>query len=46
VINKTLETIYKAKPTWIAQIHHSFLSDEMKERYIDVVESRFERLPI
>ena len=44
VIANTVETIFKAKPNWIEEISYSFLSDEMKEKYIDVVESRFVRL--
>jgi serine/threonine-protein kinase HipA len=46
VITNTVETIFDAKPNWIDEIYNSFLSDEMKEKYIDVVESRFERLSI
>ncbi len=44
IINKTLETIYNAKSGWIEEINNSFLSNEMKEKYIDIVESRYERL--
>jgi serine/threonine-protein kinase HipA len=46
VIAKTVAAIVNAKPDWIEEIHNSFLSDEMKEKYIDLVESRFERLGI
>lgn len=46
VITNTVETIFDAKPNWIEEINNSFLSDEMKEKYIDVVESRFDRLNI
>ncbi|MCP4311442.1 MAG: HipA domain-containing protein [Bacteroidetes bacterium] len=46
VITNTVETIFDARPGWINEITNSFLSDEMKEKYIDVVESRFERLSI
>ena len=46
VITGTVQTIFNAKPNWIDEINNSFLSDEMKEKYIDVVESRFERLSI
>lgn len=45
-ITNTVGTIFDAKPHWIEEIINSFLSDEMKEKYIDVVESRFERLSI
>ena len=44
VISNTVETVFKAKPGWIEEISNSFLSDEMKEKYIDLVETRFERL--
>jgi serine/threonine-protein kinase HipA len=46
VITRTLETVFNEKPGWIEEINNSFLSDEMKEKYIGVVESRFERLGI
>jgi serine/threonine-protein kinase HipA len=46
VITKTVNTICDAKPEWIKGIKNSFLSDEMKEKYMDVVESRFKRLDI
>lgn len=41
IITNTVTEIFNAKPHWIKEIHTSFLSDEMKEKYIDVVESRF-----
>ena len=44
VITNTVETFFDAKPVWVEEINNSFLSDEMKEKYIDVVESRFQRL--
>ena len=46
IITKTVNTILKAKPNWMNEINNSFLSDEMKEKYINVVESRFERLNV
>lgn len=46
VITNTVASIFNAKPDWMEEIQNSFLSDEMKERYIEVVESRFERLNI
>ena len=46
VITNTLDRFFKAKHHWIEEIGNSFLSDEMKEKYIDVVESRFERLRV
>jgi serine/threonine-protein kinase HipA len=44
VITNAVNSMIDAKPKWMEAIKHSFLSDEMKEKYIDVVESRFERL--
>jgi serine/threonine-protein kinase HipA len=46
VITKTVQAIFDAKPVWIEEIHNSFLSDEMKEKYFDLLESRFMRLSI
>ena len=46
VITKTVDAIFNAKPFWVEEINNSFLSDEMKEKYIDVVESRFLRLSV
>ena len=46
VITNTVQKIFDALPGWTEEISNSFLSDEMKERYINVVESRFERLSI
>lgn len=46
VITNTLHAISAAKPGWIKEINNSFLSDEMKEKYIEVLESRFQRLSI
>ncbi len=46
VITNTVDKIFHVKPGWIEEINNSFLSDEMKEKYIAVVESRFERLNI
>jgi hypothetical protein len=40
------ENIFQSREGWMKEIEHSFLSDEMKEKYIDVVESRFKRLNI
>jgi serine/threonine-protein kinase HipA len=44
VIMKSVETIYRAKSIWIDEINNSFLNDEMKERYLRLVESRLDRL--
>ncbi|MBN2852136.1 MAG: HipA domain-containing protein [Clostridia bacterium] len=46
VITKTVDTIFDAKSNWIKEIDNSFLSEEMKEKYVNVVETRFERLNI
>ena len=46
VINSAVQTIFDARTAWLEEINNSFLSDEMKEKYIDLVESRFERLRI
>ena len=46
VITKTIETFFNAKHAWIEEINNSFLSDEMKEKYINVIESGFARLRI
>ncbi len=46
VIHKTVESIFHAKPGWIQEINNSFLSEEMKEKYIAVVESRLKRLGV
>ena len=46
VIANAVAAIFNALPDWIEEIHNSFLSDEMKGKYIDLVESRFERLRI
>lgn len=44
VITNTVDAIVNAKPSWIEEINNSFLSDEMKEKYLDLVASRFQRL--
>ena len=44
VITNTVNTILDSRAHWIEQINISFLSDEMKKKYVEVVESRFERL--
>jgi len=46
VITKTLNTLSRIQPSWIEQIANSFLNDEMKEKYVGIVESRFKRLDI
>jgi len=46
VITSAVDTIFKAKPEWVKEIDNSFLSEEMKEKYLDVVEARFKRLSI
>ncbi len=44
VIDKVLKSFIDAKPKWIEEINNCFLSSEMKEKYIDLVDSRFTRL--
>ncbi len=46
VITSTVEKIFQVRPLWMNEIARSFLSEEMKEKYIEVVESRFKRLDI
>jgi len=46
VITHTVTAISDAKPGWFEEIHNSFLSEEMKQKYIDLVESRFKRLSL
>jgi len=46
VITSAVDTIFQAKPEWVKEIDNSFLSEEMKEKYLDVVEARFKRLSI
>ena len=43
-IDKVLESISYARPKWIEEINNSFLSSEMKEKYLELVDSRFTRL--
>ena len=44
VIVKVLDTIIIAIPKWKEAVGISFLSDDMKEKYIDLIDSRLERL--
>lgn len=44
VIDKVLKSIIVARPKWIEEINNSFLSSEMKEKYLELVDSRFARL--
>ena len=46
VITSTLEKFFQDRPGWIKEIERSFLSEEMQEKYMDVIESRFKRLDI
>lgn len=43
-IDKVLESISYARPKWIEEINNSFLSSEMKDKYLELVDSRFTRL--
>ena len=44
VINNVLDAIYSALPGWKKLIAISFLSGEMKEKYLDLVNSRLKRI--
>lgn len=46
VITSIVESMFHSRPKWLEEINHSFLSDDLKEKYMDVVESRFARLAI
>lgn len=46
VINNVIKSIVDAKPIWIEEVNNSFLSSEMKGKYLDLLESRFERLKL
>ncbi len=46
VINRILKSIIDARLKWIEEINNSFLSSEMKEKYIDLVDSRLARLKL
>jgi len=44
VVMRLVENMHKAVPKWITLIHDSFLSDEMKERYEQLIMTRMSRL--
>ena len=44
VIDNVFSSIVTAIPEWKEEIHISFLSEEMKEKYIDLLNSRLVRL--
>ncbi len=44
VVDKVLNSISNAIPKWIEEIEISFLSREMKEKYIELLDSRLVRL--
>jgi serine/threonine-protein kinase HipA len=46
VIDKVLDSVNDATPKWREVIGISFLSDEMKEKYIALVNARLERLQL
>ena len=46
VIDKVLKSITDATPIWREVIGISFLSDEMKEKYIALIDARLERLQL
>ena len=43
---KIINSFIDAKPKWMKEIDNSFLNPEMKEKYIELVGSRFQRLNI
>jgi serine/threonine-protein kinase HipA len=44
VIDKTLEEIKNQKGKWLELIYISFLSEEMKTKYVELLESRWSRI--
>jgi len=40
IIERTLGTIYAALPSWVDLIGYSFLSDEMKNKYMNLMQKR------
>ena len=44
VVSRLIDSLQKALPKWQALIRNSFLSDEMKDRYEELVLSRLKRL--
>lgn len=46
VITRAVEILVGAKQGWMEEIDNSFLSGVMKERYADLVGSRFSRLEL
>jgi len=46
IIDRTIEDIKNALPKWMQMIEISFLSDEMKEKYTDLLNSRLKKLKL
>jgi len=46
VIDKVINAIFNAVPKWRKEIGISFLSEEMKQKYIELLDSRLSRLGI
>lgn len=44
IITNILQEIKQAIPNWKLLIHHSFLSASMQEKYIDLLDMRYQRL--
>jgi len=44
IVNKIINNIQSAKPVWIELINSSFLNDDLKSDYIDILNKRFKRL--
>ena len=46
VIDKVINTIINAVPKWREEIGISFLSEEMKQKYMELLDSRLGRLEL
>lgn len=46
VIDKVLNSISNAAPKWRDEIEISFLSGDMKKRYVELLDSRLSRLEL
>lgn len=44
IIHQTLELIYEKKSSWIDHIHQSFLPNDLKEKYLLILNNRFKIL--
>jgi hypothetical protein len=46
VINKTLKELQAAKPSWFELIQNSFLSQDLKNTYTELLEKRIQLLEL